>query len=91
MLCRRNAASIRHHGERTVAAAAFHRVNRCEIARIRRASGGPAHGGAPADYGIPKILIESGCFKFSENMSRIHLENGQNGRRRKNTVFNWLC
>jgi hypothetical protein len=45
----------------------------------------------PGRQRIPKILIECGRFKFSENMSRIHLENGQKSRRGKNTVFNALC
>jgi len=61
----------------------LHRVGRHAVAAV----GGKLRHRAV----IVKILIECSCFKFSENMSPIRLENGQKYHLGKNRVFNGLC
>jgi hypothetical protein len=53
----------------------------------------PFGAGTHIDHGkgIPKILIECGRFKFSENMLRIRFEISPKRSLRRNAVFNGLC
>jgi len=69
-------------------------VNRAETAAMRGIAlhcvSGVKHRCGRA-WAIPKILIESGRFKFSENMLQIRLDIWQKRTRGRNWVFNGLC